>query len=344
MKPTEMTGLTFGRLTVVSEAEGRRDARGRTRRFFLMRCSCGNEIVAEGAALRGGNTRSCGCLKREKAAAISLKHGATRNGRWTPEYRAYVGMRDRCLNPRDVSNWKNYGGRGIRICDRWLRGADGKSGFQCFFEDVGLRPSKLHSLDRHPNNDGNYEPGNVRWATKTQQQNNKRAKLTVTISGKSMSLVAACRKFGVAPDTARHRLRWGWTADEAVGAIPRAIDHSTPAKIPPVSYSGKQNGKWTPEYGTYWSMIQRCRDRKSQAWKNYGGRGIRVCDRWLNGENGERGFACFLADVGLRPSTNHSLDRYPDNDGNYEPGNVRWATPAQQTHNRRAIRQRPVCR
>ncbi len=142
--------------------------------------------------------------------------------------------------------------------------------------------------------------------------------------------------FGVIPDTARKRIAHGWSIEEAVGAVPHFVDQSTHPKIAATNFRGTQNGKWTPEYGIYRGMIQRCSDRKSKNWKDYGGRGIRVCDRWLHGENGKSGFACFLADVGLRPTPKHSIDRI-DNQGNYEAGNVRWATRRQQNNNKRIM-------
>jgi hypothetical protein len=95
-------------------------------------------------------------------------HGESSKDNLTPEYRAYHSMLSRCLNSADA-RYPNYGGRGIKICDRWL----GENGFRHFLEDMGRRPSSDLSLDRYPNNNGNYEPNNCRWATRSQQQRNK---------------------------------------------------------------------------------------------------------------------------------------------------------------------------
>lgn len=97
-----------------------------------------------------------------------------------------------------------------------------------------------------------------------------------------------------------------------------------------------------PLYETWRGMIARTTNPKHKDWSSYGGRGIKVCDRWRYGENGKSGYKCFLEDVGSRPSPQHSLDRYPNPDGNYKPGNVRWATSEQQAHNRRARHHR-IC-
>lgn len=91
------------------------------------------------------------------------------------------------------------------------------------------------------------------------------------------------------------------------------------------------------EYRTWWRMKTRCENPNSTSYKNYGGRGIRVCDRWQSFEN-------FYADLGDRPSPKHSLDRYPDNDGDYKPGNCRWATKSEQFENRRPYKKRSHCR
>lgn len=99
-----------------------------------------------------------------------------------PEYRAWIAMKGRCFN-KNNSRYENYGGRGITVCDRWL----GKEGYDNFYNDLGPRPSPDHSLDRYPNNDGNYEPGNCRWATREQQQDNRRNTVKVSFHGKTMT-------------------------------------------------------------------------------------------------------------------------------------------------------------
>jgi hypothetical protein len=90
------------------------------------------------------------------------------------EYKSWDNMRTRCYNPKTPTFHKYYGGRGIKVCDRWLFGEDGFKPFVCFMMDMGPKPTPKHSLDRFPNNDGNYEPGNVRWATSKEQSANRR--------------------------------------------------------------------------------------------------------------------------------------------------------------------------
>jgi hypothetical protein len=101
------------------------------------------------------------------------------------------------------------------------------------------------------------------------------------------------------------------------------------------THGGAPQGAHWPEYTAWKNMLIRCHDPRRKDYCNYGARGISVCDRWRFGENGKHGFACFLEDVGRKPSPELTIDRWPDNDGNYEPGNVRWATRFDQTHNRR---------
>jgi hypothetical protein len=162
-KLMDLTGRVFSRLTVVRLSH--KDRHGYT--HWLCRCECGNEKTILGASLRSGATKSCRCWNQE-AGAQRVKHGCARSGQTTAEHRAWVEMRQRCSNPRRVG-WKYYGGRGIRVCWRWLS----LDGFQNFLEDMGPRPSPEHSLDRI-DNDSHYEPGNVRWATKTEQSKNRR--------------------------------------------------------------------------------------------------------------------------------------------------------------------------
>ena|SRR6266567_934956 len=151
-------GDRFGRLTAVSFSH--RNASGQA--CWLCKCTCGETCVTRQSRLIGGVTRSCGCYRLE----LHTKHGFARRGKVVPEHKAWREAIARTTN-RNNKGWPYYGGRGIRVCPRWL------ASFAAFFKDVGPRPSPAHSLDRI-DNDGGYEPGNVRWATKKQQANNRR--------------------------------------------------------------------------------------------------------------------------------------------------------------------------
>lgn len=144
----------YGRWTVLAVL-GRRQ--GHT--IVHVRCECGLEADRRLSHLRAGAARSC-----RKCGNARATHRLTR----TPEHVAWSSMLQRCENPKNP-NYPNYGGRGISVCERW------RASFEAFLTDVGPRPSPKHSIDRHPNNDGNYEPGNVRWATISEQAWNKRS-------------------------------------------------------------------------------------------------------------------------------------------------------------------------
>lgn len=131
-----------------------------------------------------------------------------------PEYRVWIDMRRRCRDPK-LRNYPNYGGRGIAVCDRWQT-------FENFYADMGPRPSKRHSIDRHPDNDGNYEPGNCRWATREEQRNNMRNNRWVEYRGRRMSLRDAIRSAGdvIEKSAAWRRLDLGWSIEMAVETPP----------------------------------------------------------------------------------------------------------------------------
>ena len=170
-------GDRSGRLTVVSIFYKKETPRSgpRKREFCVCVCDCGKKKTVRAHGIKDKKTRSCGCLTIEINRTKPPKR--THGGSETPEYGIWCGMRRRCsLNP-DLPQYPYYGGRGIRVAERWL----GKYGFKNFMEDIGPRPSIEHSLDRI-DPDGHYEPGNVRWGTQMMQAWNKRRTLDYIFS------------------------------------------------------------------------------------------------------------------------------------------------------------------
>jgi hypothetical protein len=176
MRGSDLTGQRFGRLVVVRFAGLTLLATGRHGATWVCECDCGTVKVVRARYLLRGQSRSCGCLRSETVSArASTQFGGVRApaGAWrTPEYVVLVSMWARCENPNN-KDFRRYGARGITVCQRWRKGENGKSPYECFIEDMGRRPSPELSIDRI-DNDGNYEPGNCRWATPKQQQLNRR--------------------------------------------------------------------------------------------------------------------------------------------------------------------------
>lgn len=142
---------------------------------------------------------------KETRSAAATTHGQSKS----PEYAVWNSMRERCGNENHKS-YQSYGGRGIRVCERWEQ-------FENFIADIGPRPSRFHSIDRHPNNNGNYEPGNVRWATAREQTNNRRSCRMIVFNGKRQSVSDAARQAGLPYFTVSLRLRKGWSVEKTFG-------------------------------------------------------------------------------------------------------------------------------
>lgn len=186
----DRTGLTSGKLTIIAFA----GFRGRYA-MWRCRCECGGEVIARGDQFAGGHISSCGCARR---AADGWKH---------PLWRTWNGMLARCNNKADKA-FSTYGGRGIKVCERWLT-------FKNFLADMGPKPSPSHSIDRK-DNDGNYSPENCRWATDKEQSRNRRSTVLVEYNGKTQCVRTWEEELGFQHGTIQSRLRSGWAIEDAM--------------------------------------------------------------------------------------------------------------------------------
>jgi hypothetical protein len=195
----DITGKTFGRLTAIAPVG--KSPGGHIK--WLCICDCGTESVAEAGNLKR-RTRSCGCLGTEMSSKRNTTHGMA--GR--PEYNSWASLRSRCLSKTDPG-YSYYGGRGIKICDRWV------DSFENFYADMGARPSTKHSIDRINNEEG-YSKRNCRWATRKEQARNKRNNVILTFNGKTLCAPDWERKTGIRATIIRQRISRGWSEERSL--------------------------------------------------------------------------------------------------------------------------------
>jgi len=198
-KIIDHSGKTYGRLTVLHRSVNIDD-----RAAWSCLCECGNIKIIRSTSLVKGDTLSCGCFMREQVSCSNKTHGLTK----TPEYKAWISIKSRCYASK-TDSYMRYGGRGIRVCKRWLHS------FEHFLEDIGERPNKSHSIDRI-NNDGDYAPDNCRWATTHEQNNNKSNTYIIKLGCRAHSRSEWSIITGINYNTICSRLKAGWPIERAL--------------------------------------------------------------------------------------------------------------------------------
>lgn len=209
----DITGKKFGRLLVIEKVSS-----SRMGSIWNSVCDCGNETLSRYFELTSGRKQSCGCLQREQLGNRRRTHGNAVHTNRTPEYKVWSAMKSRCYNPNNIG-YDNYGGRGIKVCDRW------KNSFENFLTDMGPRPSKDMSIDRIDFN-GNYEPSNCRWANDKTQSNNRRSSVFVEYQGIKMSSAEWAEVVGLRNFTVLNRLKADWSIKDVLS---RPLNQRYPA-------------------------------------------------------------------------------------------------------------------
>jgi hypothetical protein len=192
-KPVDLVGLKFGEWSVLNFAGS-----GASGRKWLCRCSCGTERVVIGDSLKKGLSKSCGCKARDWCRTHGMEG--------TSVYVIWAGMIQRCNNP-DARGFARYGARGISVCPQWLS-------FEGFYADMGDRPEGM-TLDRI-DNDGNYEPGNCRWATAKRQARNRRKTKLLEFRGEKRPMSEWAEIMGIKRKVLENRIRAGWSVEDAL--------------------------------------------------------------------------------------------------------------------------------
>jgi len=200
----DLTGQKFNRWSVLERTNNKQG-----RSMWLCRCNCKNEKIVSGHDLKNGDSKSCGCLNIERITEMGKNtrtHGHTINGKISKTYSTWNGMVQRCINPNNQA-YNNYGGRGIKVCKRWLK-------FKNFIADIGEIPVGKE-IDRI-NNNGNYKPNNVKLSTRKEQRRNMRNNRMITFNGKTQCLMDWSKELNIPYGTLRQRLyKFNWSIKRA---------------------------------------------------------------------------------------------------------------------------------
>lgn len=198
MKALNLVGQKFGRLTILKRnfLDKHRDS------HWLCQCDCGNQTTVRGMNLIRNHTVSCGCFQKEQTGKAQFKHGMIN----TAAYESWAHMLQRCSN-KNNKDYKNYGGRGIRVCKKWFK-------FENFFADMGERPEGL-TLERIRNND-DYKPSNCCWTTRTMQNNNSRKNVIIEYKNQRLTIAQWAKKIGLSYGVLFMRLKRNWSIEKAL--------------------------------------------------------------------------------------------------------------------------------
>ncbi len=267
------------------------------------KCFCGEIFQANNKKIKFGSTTSCGCYLRK------ITQDRIKDPNLIYLYRLWSSIKNRCYNEKTES-YKDYGGRGIIVFPEWK---DNREKFvQDILQTLGHKPNKNYTFDRI-NNNGNYEPGNIRWATRSQQNKNTRKVVLITVNGVTKNLSEWSELTGIRGTTIKNRLDRGCVNNDLFIPVKKsqvlAIDNI---------------------YSIWNGIKERCFNDKSKSYKFYGAKGITLFEPWLKYSKFKKDIVTL---IGLRPSMSHSLDRI-DNNKNYEPGNIQWADSYTQSRNR----------
>lgn len=201
-KKVNLTNRRSGKLLVLSFVGHKKG-----RRMWACLCDCGNIIEHNTYYLNIGLALHCGCDYIKNLAASKTKHG---EGNSTKEYWAWISIKQRCYNPNHIS-YRNYGARGIKVCQRWI------DSYQVFLGDMGRAPTPKHSIDRHPDKNGNYEPGNCRWTTQLEQMNNIRKNVHIEYKGETLTQAQWARRLNISDQALRqYYFKKGYSIPEII--------------------------------------------------------------------------------------------------------------------------------